>query len=369
MALSTDLSHRVTIGVVSFAHPHAEAYVHALKSRGLRVIATDPLTGGKPDHGEVRGIELAARLGIEYVDDIDALLDDGPDAVIVTTENALHRSFAEKALRAGVPVLCEKPLTTTIEDAAALIAVASDAGVPLRTAYPVRFAPAFEELVARVRAGELGEIISIHGTNNGKLPAGRSWFTSPALSGGGALVDHVVHCADLIDVLLGEAPSEVFARSNRILHGQSDLEVETGGLVSMVFPSGVIAAIDCSWSQPETAASWGGLTLEVHGTKGSIRINPFAEHVAGFDRVGPVFESVSADLDSRLLDAFLDEIIGGLPGSWPCADAAVGLRTLAVVDAAQRSVTSGRTEAVALEANLSPTSAHNDLEFAANYLA
>lgn len=333
----------LTVGVVSFAHPHSESYVHALRARGVRVVAVDPDAGDDPQ----RGAALAARLGVEYAADLPALLDERPDGIVVTAENARHHELSERALIAGIPVLCEKPLATTLSDAVALTEVARATGTPLMTAYPVRFSPAFTELVGRVRAGELGTIVAVYGTNTGKLPEGRDWFTDPALAGGGALVDHVVHCADLIDVLLGETAREVFARASRVLHADRGVSAETGGLVSITYPSGVIATIDCSWSQPDTASTWGGLTLEVHGTAGSMRVDPFAEHVGGFDRAGAVFEPVGTDLDALLIDAFLDAIAAGGAGQ---PDGDVGLRTFAVADAARRSAASGRPEPVVLTA-------------------
>ena len=132
----------------------------------------------------------------------------------------------EQAAAAGAHVLYEKPLATTVEDAQAMLA------------YPVRFSPSFLDARARVRSGQLGVILGIRGTNNGKFPlADRVWFTDPGLAGGGALVDHVVHCADLIDDLLGESAESVRAVSNHIMHADANVAVETGGLVTVRYPT------------------------------------------------------------------------------------------------------------------------------------
>ncbi|MFB6610050.1 Gfo/Idh/MocA family protein [Agromyces sp. NPDC056379] len=328
------------IGILSFAHPHVEAYARALVARGIEVVGTDlpPY-----DAGTQRGAELAARLGIEYLDDVDAVLARAPHGVIVTAENVRHRELVLAAIGAGAHVLCEKPIATEVGDALAMVDAAEAAGVSLMTAYPVRFAPSFRELVARVRAGQLGELVAVSGTNNGKIPLDRSWFTSGAAAGGGALVDHVVHCADLLDELLGEPAQEVYATANRILHADRGVEVETGGVVSIAYPSGVIATIDCSWSQPDTASTWGGLTLEVHGTRGSMRIDPFAAHVSGYGEGGATWDAFGTDLDQLMVDEFLGAI---RESRAPRPDGSVGVRTLAIVDAAQRSVRSGLPEGV-----------------------
>ncbi|GAB3576558.1 Gfo/Idh/MocA family oxidoreductase [Leifsonia lichenia] len=330
---------KLKIAVLSFAHPHAIGYCRLLAGRDdIDVIVTDPEGAGAPD-AALRGEALAASIGVRYVADYAAALAWGPDAVIVTAENAKHRELVEAAAAAGAHILCEKPLATTVEDGRAMLDAAERAGVTLMTAYPVRFAPSFVDALARVRAGQLGEIVGIRGTNNGKLPSDRAWFTDPALAGGGALVDHVVHCADLLDEFLGALPTTVRAVSNRLLHADDRLRVETGGLVTATYPGGVVATIDCSWTMPENGPTWGGLTLQLTGTKGNITIAPFAPHVSGQTVDGQVWEGVGDNLDALMLAEFLDAVRSGRAA---VPDGRVGLRTLQVADAARRSAVDGQ---------------------------
>jgi 1,5-anhydro-D-fructose reductase (1,5-anhydro-D-mannitol-forming) len=330
---------KLKVAVLSFAHPHAIGYCKRLAARGdIDLVATDPdgATAGDP---APRGAELAEQLGVRYLATYEDAIAWGPDAVIVAAENVRHRRLVELAAAAGAHILCEKPLATTVEDARAMVSAAESAGVTLMTAYPVRFASSFQDAVARVRAGQLGEIVGVKGTNNGKVPRERSWFTDPALSGGGALVDHVVHCADLLDELLGSVPDTVRAVSNRMLHADSGVGVETGGLVTAVYPGGVVATIDCSWSVPDNAATWGGLTLQITGTKGTLTVSPFVQHVRGYDDDGQVWVGVGDDLDAAMLAEFLDAVREGRPA---IPDGQVGVRTLRIVEAAQRSVRTGQ---------------------------
>lgn len=334
--LNAPASRPLRVAVLSFAHTHAIGYCRALAGRAdIDLVVTDPDGASAPDDAP-RGAALADSLGVRYVQSYTDALAWGPDAVIVTAENARHRELVEAAAAVGAHILCEKPLATTVEDAEAMLAAVERAGVTLMTAYPVRFAPSFADLLHRVRSGQLGTLLAVKGTNNGKLPAERAWFTDPALSGGGALVDHVVHCADLLDELLGEQPDSVHAVANRILHPGS--AVETGGLVTAVYPSGVVATIDCSWSVPQSAPTWGGLTLQVTGTRGSVTIAPFAPHLGGQTLNGPVWVPLGADLDAAMLDEFVDAVRSGRPAT---PDGQVGLRTLRVVDAARRSAATG----------------------------
>ncbi|WP_223690148.1 Gfo/Idh/MocA family protein [Leifsonia poae] len=331
---------KTKIAVLSFAHPHAIGYCRLLAARDdVELLTTDP-DGATAGDAAPRGADLAGMLGVPYAESYAEALAWAPDAVVVTAENARHRELVELAAGAGAHILCEKPLATTVDDAKAMVAAAELAGVTLMTAYPVRFAASFVDARDRVRAGQLGTIIGVKGTNNGKIPlADRSWFTDETLSGGGSLVDHVVHCADLLDELFGALPTSVRAVSNRMLHADSGVTVETGGMVTAIYPGGVVATIDCSWSVPDSSPTWGGVTLQITGTKGRLTIAPFVQHVRGYDAAGEIWESVGDDLDRAMLAEFLAAVRDGRTAT---PDGRVGVRTLQVVDAAQRSVRSGQ---------------------------
>jgi predicted dehydrogenase len=330
---------RTKIAVLSFAHSHAESYVcHLSKRDDVDLLTSDPDGAEAPDSAS-RGAAFAAGHRVPYVETYEEAIAWGPDAVVICAENARHLDLIALAASAGAHILCEKPLATTEADAKSALLAAELAGVNLMIAFPVRFSPAYRELKQRVVAGQVGEVLSVLGTNNGWMPTDRPWFTDPELAGGGALVDHVVHCADLMADLLQVPPETVRAVSNRILHADRQVRVETGGMVSITYRGGVIATIDCSWSQPATAPTWGGLTLQVVGTKGSIKIAPFAPHVGGFDGNGAVWLPYGTDLDALMLDSFLSSVRTGTaaePGGRS------GLRTVQIVNAAQESDRTGK---------------------------
>lgn len=330
---------RLRVAILSFAHTHAASYIRHLSRRAdVELLTSDPDGAHSTDTG-LRGAEFAQAHGARYVDSYHEVFDWQPDAVVICSENSKHAELIRISAGAGAHILCEKPLATTVADAEAAIEAAATAGVKLMTAFPVRFSPAYQELKGLVRAGALGDIVSVVGTNNGWMPTDRAWFTDPELAGGGALIDHVVHCADLLDDLLRIPAQRVHAVANRILHAQRGVKVETGGLVTISYRDGTIATIDCSWSQPLSAPIWGGLTLNVTGTKGSVKIDPFASHVGGFDAVGAAWLPFGADLDSLMIEEFISSL---LAGSQPQPDGGSGLRTLAIVKAAQGSVASGQ---------------------------
>ncbi|HET7523382.1 MAG TPA: Gfo/Idh/MocA family oxidoreductase [Acidimicrobiales bacterium] len=324
-------------GVLSAAHGHAIGYLRYLASRGdLSVMLADPDAPGGDDNRR-RGRGLAEDLGVRWADSAEELLET-VDAVVVCSENARHHGHVMAALKAGCHVLCEKPLAIDVDDAQEMVAAAAEAGLVLGVAHPVRQAPAYRHLVARAGAGQIGSLLSVLGTNNGMLPRDADWFVRADLSGGGALVDHVVHCADLVDGLLGVPAQRVRAVSNRILEQSPPTEVETGAVVTVEYESGVIATIDCSWSQPPSAPTWGGLSLDVIGTSGRVRIDPFNLHVGGHAAGGPQWWAYGADLDTAMLDNFVEAVRGE---GEVASSGAAGLRCVQIMCAALESAASG----------------------------
>lgn len=326
MLTSTDTAAPLKVALMSCAHTHAGSYAALLDGReDVQLVVADP-----DGFGDVQ----ASRVVGSYEEAWQAW-DSGPDAIVVTAANADHKDLVLEAARRGAHVLCEKPLATSVADAEEMVAACAEAGVVLMTAFPVHFASAVTALKQAVAEGTLGEVIGLTGTNNGKLPDGRDWFTDVELAGGGALVDHTVHIAEILDSMFGP-PETVHAVANRILWADRAGEgAETGGLVTLTYASGMVAAIDCSWSQPENASTWGGLRLQAVGTGGQLQIDAFAQHVGGPGQ----WHAYGENTDAVLIDAFLDAVRAG-EAVEPTGE--VGLRTVRIVAAAQESVRTGQ---------------------------
>ena len=329
------------IAVMSFAHPHAVSYLQVLsRLPGVEVLASDPGHSGRPA-GESGGPALAAELGVRYVDGYDELLAWRPDGVVVCAETSVHPELVGRAAAAGAHVLCEKPLATSLVDARAMIDSCAAFGVFLMVAYPVRFSPAFSSLREMVSAGALGQVLAVTGTNNGRLPVdSRAWFGDSELSGGGAVMDHIVHLADLLDCLSGGVPAtSVYAVTNRVVHA-GRVAVETGGLLSVSYAVGLISPFHCSWSRPDSYPTWGGCSLQLVGSEGIADLGAFGSRVEGHSNTrGALWLPYGPDLDQLLLEEFLDAVRTGRAGQ---PDGAVGYRTLEIALAGYRSVLSGQ---------------------------
>lgn len=324
------------IGILSFAHMHAQSYAQEI------VAHPDAVLVGIADPDPARGAAMAAQLSTTYYPTEATLLSQGLDGVIVASENIHHRRLVELAASAGVrAILCEKPLATTTEDARAMIAACAAAGVKLATAFPCRYSPAFQRLKQQVSAGAVGEVLAIRGTNRGTMPGG--WFVDKALSGGGAVIDHSVHVADLNRVLLGREATEVYAEIGSGFYHQ---DWEDTGFLTIGYEGGVFATLDTSWSRPKTFPTWGDVTLQVVGTNGVLDLDMFAQNLVHYDdRAGRIgWDNWGSGTDAGLVADFLRLIAGQeVPNLATGED---GLRALAVALAAYRSAASGESAAV-----------------------
>ena len=285
---------------------------------------------------------MAERFGTTYFTTDAELLAEGLDGVIVTSENVHHRNLVEMAAQAGVKaVLCEKPLATTLEDARAMVNTCAAHGVKLATAFPCRYSPAFQSLLRRVQAGDIGDVLAVRGTNHGKMPGG--WFTDRALSGGGAVIDHTVHVADLNRVLLGREATEVYAEIGSGFYHQ---DWDDTGFLTIGYEGGVFATLDTSWSRPETYPTWGDVTLQIVGTGGVLDLDMFAQNLTHYDdQAGRTsWLNWGSGTDAGLVADFLHLTSGGDAPN--LATGEDGLRALAVALAAYQSAETGQPAAV-----------------------
>jgi predicted dehydrogenase len=256
------------IGILSCDHMHAESYTESLKHIEKVEIA------GIAEEDEKKGKDFAQRHGIRYFKDYgDMLSDKSVDAVLICSTNAKHAKMTIDAAKAKKHIIVEKPIATTIEDAQKMIDACKENKVKLMVSFPVRYAPPIRRMKEIVDNGKLGEIIGISATNHGTMPGG--WFIEKSLSGGGAIMDHTVHVVDILRWMLKSEVKEVYAKMGTLIH---DIPVEDCGLISMKFENEIFATLDASWSRPKSFPTWGDVTFEIAGTKGSMSIDTFAQH-------------------------------------------------------------------------------------------
>lgn len=320
----------VSVGIMSFAHMHAFSYAQALCALPGAALA------GIADDDAKRAGNMASQFQTQAFHSYDDLLSADLDAVVICSENVRHRALTEKAAAAGKHVLCEKPLATTPEDAAAMVRACKDAGVQLWTAFPCRYHPSAVTVKSQFEGDHLGEVWAVRGTNRGRCPGG--WFVDLALSGGGAVMDHTVHVTDLLRWFLQSEVSEVYCdATNGMYHSGFD----DTGLVTLTFENGVFATIDCSWSRPKSYPTWGDVTLEVVAEGGVTSLNMFAQDFSLYQDDGPSvsWPNWGSNMDLGLVQAFVEGVERGSP---PEVSGVDGLRATEVTAAAYRSIETGQ---------------------------
>jgi predicted dehydrogenase len=277
----------VRVGIVSFAHVHSPAYAGVLRD----LAAADFV--GITDEDTDRGAEAAEQFGVRYFDSA-ATLSEEVDAVVVCSENKNHANDVIPALQGGVHVLSEKPIATTVEDARAMIQASENSGSQLRTAFPVRYLPSVVRARDLVRGGALGRVLAVNGTNHGRIPGG--WFLDPELAGGGAVMDHTVHLADLLRWILDVEVKSVYAEVDSFFGAEEtdDAAILTLDLEGGSFADGAFATIDPSWSRGDGYPTWGDVTLRIAGTSGVLDVDPFAQPLRTFVAWRKVFPRAQA---------------------------------------------------------------------------
>ena len=289
------------VGILSFSHVHAPGYARCLAAMpDIELVAI-------ADEDEERGAAAVAQFGGTWHADYRDLLARGDvAAVIVTSPNASHREMVVAAAAAGKHVLCEKPLATTRPDALAMIAACRMHSVKLMTAFPMRFSPAALALRAAVQADEAGTPRAVMATNHGKMPPG--WFSDPALAGGGAVMDHTVHVADLLRWIFGCEITRVYAEVDTRIH--PGIPTDDVALLMMELENGMFASLDPSWARPATWPTWGGLTMDVIGDRGVVAMNAFNQNFQRYDDRAEQYSLLpwSEGGDPAMLRAFFDAI-------------------------------------------------------------
>ncbi len=323
------------IGILSFAHHHAEAYIGNLRSiPGVELIG---IADDVPERGQHYASLFAARQYPSY----EALLADEPDGVLVCSENANHRPLVEMAAAARVHVMSEKPLATSLAEAQAMLDACREAGVLLMTAFPMRFSAPMLEVKAMLDAGGLGQVYACNTTNQGQMPRHhREWFVDEHLAGGGAVMDHTVHLADLLRWYLASEVVEVYATTNHILHAD-EVDVETGGLIMLTFANGTFASIDCSWSRPHHYPTWGGLAMEMVGERGIVNVDGFRQNLTTYGR--PEQHTAWSYWGSDMNQAMVEEFVAAIRESrQPSVTGDDGYKALEVALAVYASAESGQ---------------------------
>lgn len=252
----------IGIGIVSFAHGHANLYCQRLATYDdVRLVACW-------DDDSARGSAAAEQYGMRYSPHLESLLDDPAiHAVIVTCETNRHAEMVLAAARAGKHILCQKPMALTLADCDRMAAAVGQAGVSFMMAFQMRHDPSnqrIKELVASGAIGKVGMLRRRHCIpvlfNESFVNGPTRWHIDPEQNMG-MFMDDASHATDFIHWILGK-PVSVMAEIENTL---TDVAPDDTGVAIYRFAGGALAVL---LNSSVTLA--GENTTEVYGDQGVI---------------------------------------------------------------------------------------------------
>lgn len=234
--LGAGLIGREHAGLVT-AHPDAEL-----------VAIADPTSSAR---------DYARQLGVSHFDDYEQMLDAvRPDGAIVALPNTLHTPAGLACISRRIPCLIEKPIADTMDAARRLTEASETSGVPVLIGHHRRHSPDIREARNTVRAGLLGDLVTVNGMCLFNKPDGyfeAAWRRS---EGGGPLLINLIHDIDSLRFICGEIDSVQAFTSSAV----RNFAVEDTASVTLRFESGVLGtfiisdAVVSPWSWEFTSA-------------------------------------------------------------------------------------------------------------------
>jgi predicted dehydrogenase len=280
---------------------------------------------------------LAAGTGARTYLDWRELLDrEDIGALIVCTPPRSHREPATAALSNGLPVYLEKPIASTLEDAAEIVAAAGRTGTVCAVGYQWQALDLLEDLPGLLAGQQVGLLV---GTSIGPTQ-GRPWFVDMR-AGGGNLLERGSHHLGLARAVAGEVVS-VQAATSRVRLARSAEEagdIDDALTIMLELASGALATVVVAWTRQGQPGSYG---LDIIASEATLRLALDPDFtLSGVSRGLPVSRRAASHPFERSVRRFLRAVAERDPAAVACTptDAAA---TLAVATAAERALqTSG----------------------------
>src|SRR3984893_11396065 len=333
------------VAIVGLVHGHVHGFLDQSRhSSQIEIVGV-----AEPDSRLLS--QAAARYGFDrsiLFADLDEMLQKvHPQAVLVYTNTYDHRRVVEICARRGVPVMMEKPLAVSLEDAQAIEKAAHTAKIQVLVNYETSWYRSNRAAYDLVHEGALGDIrkVVVHDGHQGPKEIGvepefLAWLTDPKLNGGGALFDFGCYGADLMTWLMdGRRPQTVTAVTQQI-KPEIYSRVDDEATIILTYPKAQ-AIVQASWNWPFDRKD-----MEVYGQKGyviTVKRDAIRVRRGGSDsrEEQPAAKPVPAPYDNSLSYVRAVILDGAKPDALSSLDTNVTVTE--ILDAARRSAASGKT--------------------------
>lgn len=207
--------------------------------------------------------KYSAKYAFDNIEELLAI--DEIQAVYIASPVFCHKEQAFAAAKAKKHILLEKPMGLTVAESQEIVDFCKKEGVKLSTGLMMRYHSFHQKMKELISEGKIGEIVSMRAQLTCWYPDMENcWRQNKKLSGGGALMDMGIHCADLLQYISGLEAKEVcaFAGTQTFSYDADD-----SGMLLMKMNNGAIGMVDANFNIPDEAAK---CKMEFYGTKGSM---------------------------------------------------------------------------------------------------
>jgi predicted dehydrogenase len=260
-------SQPLQVAIAGLVHGHVEGFLSNSLHR------TDIQITGISDPDRSLFDRYAAQFRLDsalYHADLDEMLrTTKPQAVLIYSNTFDHRKIVELCAKHHIPVMMEKPLAVSLQDAQAIEHAAHEGKIQVLVNYETSWYPSNHAAYDLVRSGAIGDIrkVVVHDGHQGPKEIGVSqeflkWLTDPKLNGGGALFDFGCYGADLMTWLMnGERPLSVTTVTQQI-KPEIYPHVDDEATIVLTYPKAQ-AILQASWNWPFDRKD-----MEVYGRTG-----------------------------------------------------------------------------------------------------
>jgi predicted dehydrogenase len=255
------------------------AFAHASSNSQLTA-----LVSGDPQKLKTLSQRYRVPYTYSYAQYDQCLRDGHIDAVYVALPNSMHCDYTTRAAKAGIHVLCEKPMALNEQECRQMVRASERAGTKLMIAYRLHLEEANVNAVELARSGQLGKLRMFNSTFAMQVREGD--IRVKRKMGGGSLYDIGIYCINAARYLFQKNPSAVSAFSVKGTDRRFREVDEMSGAL-LYFPDGRLASFICSFGAADVSS------YELIGTKGHLQLNPAYEYV------GPLMQRVTLNGHTR----------------------------------------------------------------------
>lgn len=236
------------------------------------------------------------------------------DALIIATPTGTHKEIALECIKYKKPILIEKPIARTYQEAEDIVKAAEENNVPIMVGMNMRYRPDVMLLKSIINSGDLGDLFYIKCGWLRKQSSIQNWFTQKEMAGGGVILDLGIVLLDLTLWLLNFPKIKTISTQNFFINTKT---VEDSSVSYIRTENNSLMFLETSWSLNSERDSF---YLELYGTSGQASINPLRVFKKMYNELIDLTPAKSENPNVYFKKSYLNELkhfIGSVKGLNP----------------------------------------------------